>query len=136
MAGVYQKDYQLKYVKGVSCVTHSIVLCKTCNKCQTCCLKSSCRGQTSKLLVNMAESICRSESNSSPERGLHPPLSGPAKLDKFSKHYSCNANPQRNLYLFEALHQLIDKNAVELVHNQISLGFFNRLFLVPKPNNK
>ena len=28
------------------------------------------------------------------------------------------------------------KNAVELVHNQTSLGFFNRLFLVPKPNNK
>ena len=25
---------------------------------------------------------------------------------------------------------------MELVHNQTSLGFFNRLFLVPKPNNK
>ena len=45
-------------------------------------------------------------------------------------------NPHRNSYLLEALHQLIDKNAVELVHNQTSLGFFNRLFLVPKPNNK
>ena len=32
--------------------------------------------------------------------------------------------------------QLIDKNAVKLVQNQTSLGFFNRLFLVPKPNNK
>ena len=30
----------------------------------------------------------------------------------------------------------MDKNAIELVHNQTSLGFFNRLFLVPKPNNK
>ena len=30
----------------------------------------------------------------------------------------------------------MDKNAVERVHNQTSLGFFNRLFLVPKPNNK
>ena len=49
---------------------------------------------------------------------------------------SCYVNPLRNSYLLEALHQLIDKNAVELVHNQISLGFFNRLFLVPKPNNK
>ena len=45
-------------------------------------------------------------------------------------------NPHRNLYLLEALHQLIDKNAVELVQNQKSLGFFNRLFLVPKPNNR
>ena len=49
---------------------------------------------------------------------------------------SCYVNPHRNLYLLEALHQLIDKNTVELVNNQRSLGFFNRLFLVPKPNNK
>ena len=49
---------------------------------------------------------------------------------------SCYDNPHRNLSLLEALHQLIDKNAVELVVNQKSLGFFSRLFLVPKPNNK
>ena len=49
---------------------------------------------------------------------------------------SCYVNPYRDSYLLEALHQLIDKNAVELVQNQRSLGFFNRLFLVPKPNNK
>ena len=45
-------------------------------------------------------------------------------------------NHHRNSYLSEALHQLISKNAVELVHNPKSLGFFNILFLVPKPNNK
>ena len=49
---------------------------------------------------------------------------------------SCYVNPHRNSYLLEALHQLTDKNAVELVQNQKSLGFFNWLFLVPKPNNK
>ena len=49
---------------------------------------------------------------------------------------SCYVNPHRNSYLLEALHQLIAKNAVELVKHQTSLGFFNRLFLVPKPNNK
>ena len=47
---------------------------------------------------------------------------------------SCYVNPHRNSYLLEALHQLIAKNAVELVRHQASLGFFNRLFLVPKPN--
>ena len=45
-------------------------------------------------------------------------------------------NPHRNSYLLEALHQLINKNAIELVHNQTSLGYFNRLFLVPKPHHK
>ena len=49
---------------------------------------------------------------------------------------SCYVNPHRNSYLLEALHQLLDKNAVELVQNPQSLGFYNRLFLVPKPNNR
>ena len=30
----------------------------------------------------------------------------------------------------------MNKNAVELVRNQESLGIYNRLFLVPKPNNQ
>ena len=63
---------------------HSITLCKSCNKCQTCCTKSSCRGQTSKLLANLAAPGCRSEGSSNPERGLHPPLSDPAKTSKVS----------------------------------------------------
>ena len=36
---------------------------------------------------------------------------------------SCYVNPHRNLHLLESLHQLIDKNAVELVKNQQSQGF-------------
>ena len=56
-------------------------------------------------------------------------------LTRSPKVISCYVSPHRNLYLLEALHQLIDKNAVELVINQTSLGFYNRLFLVPKPNN-
>ena len=45
-------------------------------------------------------------------------------------------NPQRQALLLEALTQLTNKNAVEPVTNQTSLGFYNRLFLVPKPNNR
>ena len=45
-------------------------------------------------------------------------------------------NPAKQSFLLEALYQLIDKNAVEPVENQNSLGFYNRLFLVPKPNNR
>ena len=44
-------------------------------------------------------------------------------------------HPLWNSYLKEALHAIIQKNAVELVKTWISLGFFDRLFLVPKPNN-
>ena len=36
----------------------------------------------------------------------------------------------------QALYQLVNKKAVEPVENQNSLGFYNRLFLVPKPNDR
>ena len=49
---------------------------------------------------------------------------------------SCYVDPHRNSYLLEALHQLLNKNAVELVQNPQSLGFYKGLFLVPKPNNR
>ena len=58
------------------------------------------------------------------------------KLTRSPTVISCYVNPHRNGYLLEALHQLIDKNAIELVRNKTSLSFFNRLFLVPKPNKK
>ena len=48
---------------------------------------------------------------------------------------SSYVNPQRQSHLLEALYQLVNKNAVEQVANQNSLGFYNRLFLVNKPNN-
>ena len=46
------------------------------------------------------------------------------------------ANPRRNKYLKEALQSLITKQAVEKVVVRASLAFYNRLFIVPKPNNK
>ena len=58
------------------------------------------------------------------------------KLSRVPTVVSCYGNPRRNLKLLEALHQLTAKNAIELVNKQTSLGVFNRLFLVPKPNNK
>ena len=45
-------------------------------------------------------------------------------------------NPQRQSNLLETLYQLMNKNAVEPVAIQNSLGFYNQLFLVPKPNNR
>ena len=59
-------------------------MCKSCLKCYQCCTKSACRGQTSKLLANLAGSRGRSENSSNPERGLHPSFSDPAKSDKVS----------------------------------------------------
>ena len=40
-------------------------------------------------------------------------------------------NPQRQSHILEALYQLMNRNAVEPVTNQNSLGFYNWLFMVP-----
>ena len=68
--------------------------------------------------------------------GYHLPFRIRPKLARNPTVISCYVNPHRNSYLVEALHQLITKNAIEIVQNPNSLGFFNRLFLVPKPNKK
>ena len=107
----------------------SIVFCKTCNKCPTCCLKSACRGQTSKLLANLAGTGCRSESSSNPERGLHPPLSDPAKLDKVSKHHKllCQS-PQEPLPVGGITSAYKQKHSRVCKQSKISGGFQPPIF--------
>ena len=63
---------------------HSIVLCPTCRKCKKCCLKSSCRGKTSKLLDSVVTNGCRSQGSSNPKTGLHPSLPKPTQTFKGS----------------------------------------------------
>ena len=77
----------------------------------------------------------QTQSSTNVKRGLHPTFPNQTKLNQLLI-ISCYVHPHRNLYLLEALHQLTNKNAVEFVKNQESLGFYNWLFLVPKPNNK
>ena len=124
-----------KYVKGVSCVT------------QLACVKpvTNVKNVASNLPVGARLQNCWQtwlNLGAGPKivqilrEGYTLPFRILPKLTRFPTIVSCYVSPQRNLYLLEGLHQLIDKNTVELVDNQKSLVFFNRLFLVPKPNNK
>ena len=57
-------------------------------------------------------------------------------LTRFPLIQSGYSSPTKNMYLKEALISLINKLVVEKVVVQSSLAFYNRLFLVPKPNRK
>ena len=57
------------------------------------------------------------------KEGYTLPFQTRPKLVRFPSVISCYGNPQRNSCLLEASHQLIDKNAVELVRNQSSQLF-------------
>ena len=129
------RNYKLKYVNSVSCVTQLSSVQPVVNapnvvqnlpvgaRLQTFWKIWLDRGAGPKVVQILRE-------------GYPLPFRIRPQLTRSRTVISCYVNPHRNSYLLEALHQLIDKNAVERVQNQTSLGFFNRLFLVPKPSNK
>ena len=57
-------------------------------------------------------------------------------LTRFPLVQSGYSSPTKNMYLKEALISLMNKLVVEKVVVKSSLAFYNRLFLVPKPNRK
>ena len=115
---------------------HSTVLYSICNKCQKCCTKSVCRGQISNLLANLAGSGCHSESGSILKEGYILHFLIWPKLTRYPTVISCYGNPHRNLYLLEALHQLIDKKRCRTGATAKISRFFQPTFLVPEPNKK
>ena len=129
-----EHQISIKSVKGVSCVNQLSSVQSV--KCPTCCTKSSCRVKIARFLGEMGSPGRQPQGCSSPQRGLLPPLPVQTFLTRKPTITSCYVDPHRNSYLLEALHQLLNKNAVQLVQNPQSLGFYNRLFLVPKPNNR
>ena len=134
-AECHYRNHKLKYVKGVSCVT------------QLSCVQpvTNVRNAVPNLPVGARlQNFWQTwlDLGAGPKvvqilkEGYALPFRVRPKLTRSPAVISCYVNPHRNSNLLEALHQLIAKNAVELVKHQISLGFFNQLFLVPKPNNK
>ena len=57
-------------------------------------------------------------------------------LTRFPLVQSGYSSPTKNMYLKEALISLMNKLVVEKMVVRSSLAFYNRLFLVPKPNRK
>ena len=121
------------------CRSHEF--CNKYHKCSNCCSGSTCRGKIAPVLGKVDSTGGQSKSYNSPQVRLHSLLLVLAKFDKIThRHKLLCQSPQealhRKLYLSEALHQLMNKNAVEPVATQTFLGFYYKLFLVPKPNNQ
>ena len=70
------------------------------------------------------------------KRGYTLPFKQRPVLTRFPVVQSGYANPSKNMHLKEALVSLMKKLVVEKVVVKSSLAFYNRLFLVPKPNGK
>ena len=112
----------------------SLELCKSCHKCPNCCHISTCRGKATPVLEKMGNPGGKSKGSKNTQRGLHPPFLVQTQPNQITNCHKRYVNPHKNP--LEALYQLVKKNAVAPAENQNSLGFYNRLFLVPKPNNR
>ena len=128
-------NIQRKYVKDVSCVGHLCSVNLVTNvqhavidppvgaRLNQCWEKWEALGSSPKVVTTLRE-------------GYTLPFRFRPNLTRSPTVISNYHNPAKQSFLVEALYQLINKNAVEPVENQNSLGFYNRLFLVPKPNNR
>ena len=125
---------EIKYVKHISCVGHLCSVNLVTNaqhavidppvgaRLHQCWEKWEALGSSPKVVTTLRE-------------GYTLPFQFRPNLTRSPTVISNYHNPAKQSFLLEALYQLINKNAVKPVENQNSLGFYNRLFLVPKPNN-
>ena len=114
----------------------SVSFCPSCDKCPQCCRRSACGGSTEQFLASLGPEGFKSKSCIYPEGGVQPPIHSQTSSYQYPSDKERYANPSRDSYLREALLSLLQKRAVEKVRVQSSLGFYNRLFIVPKPNQK
>ena len=126
---------EIKYVKDASCVSHLYSVNLVTNappvvtdppvgaRLHQCWEKWEALGSSTKVVTTLSE-------------GYTLPFWFRPNLSRSPTVISNYENPTRQASLLEGLCQLVNKNAVEPVENQNSLGFYTRLFLVPKPDNQ
>ena len=126
---------QIKYVKNVSCAghlssvnlvnnaPHAVIDPPVGARLHQCWQKWEALGSSPKVVTTLRE-------------GYTLPFRFRPNLTRSPTVISNYHNSAKQSFLVEAMYQLINKNAVGPVENQNSLGFYNRLFLVPKPNNR
>ena len=132
---ICQMYTEIKYVKSVSCVghlssaklvanaQHAVIDPPVGARLNQCWEKWEALGSSPKVVTTLRE-------------GYTLPFRFRPHLTRSPTVRSNYHNSAKQSFLLEALYQLINKNAVEPVENQNSLGFYNRLVLVPKPNNR
>ena len=130
-SSIRTKERDKIYEKCFCC--RSLCFCPYCFQCPQCPTCSAGRRSSASLLALLdmnpsVVSILR-DGYVLPFKILPPLVRDPLIVSGY-------ANPLKNLYLKEALRALPQKKAGKMVRVRTSLAFFNRLFIVPKPNQK
>ena len=126
---------EIKYVKGVSFVDHCLSA-KSVPNVPNVVTELGVGGRLQKFWPKWETLGANPRVVSILREGYTLPFKMRPPLSRFPLITSGYANPARSLALSQALGALIEKLVVEKVVVRTSLSFYNRLFLVPKPDNK
>ena len=126
---------EIKYVKGVSFVNHCLSS-KSVPNVPNVVTELGVGGRLQKFWPKWETLGANPRVVSILREGYTLPFKMRPPLTRFPLITSGYANPTRSLALSQALGALVEKLVVEKVVVRTSLSFYNRLFLVPKPDNK
>ena len=126
---------EIKYVKGVSFVNHCLSA-KSVPNVPNVVTELGVGGRLQKFWPKWETLGANPRVVSILREGYTLPFKMRPPLSRFPLITSGYANPTRSLALSQALGALVEKLVVEKVVVRTSLSFYNRLFLVPKPDNK
>ena len=126
---------KIKHVKGVCCVNPCLFVPSVPN-CPSAVSEQTVGGRLQRFWQVWQTMGANPRVVSILKDGYTLPFKQRPVLTRFPVVQSGYANPTKNLYLKEALLNLIKKLVVEKVVVKSSLAFYNCLFLVPKPNGK
>ena len=124
---------EIKCVKD-ACCHKSLSLCPKCQKCHSCCQRSTCGMPSAKVLAGLDLPGFKSKGSIHTKGRVLTTLQVRPPLARSPLIVSGYANPVKSKHLKESCQALIQKQALEKVIVPSSLAFYNRLFLVPKPN--
>ena len=107
------------------------------SQCPQCCSYSTSRRLSTALLADLGMPRSQPKGSINFEGGLCTSIQSQAPTSQRppDNQWLCRP-PQRNLSLRQSVQTLLHKRAMEIVRVRTSLAFYNRLFIVPKPNRK
>ena len=126
---------RIKHVKGVCCVNPCLSVPPVPNV-PNAIIKQSVGGRLQIFWQVWQEMGANPRVISVLKEGYTLPFKQRPLLTRFPIVQSGYASPVKNRFLKEALLSLMNKLVVEKVVIKSSLAFYNRVFLVPKPNRK
>ena len=114
----------------------SLCFCPQYSQCPQCCKCPTSGRSSPRILEKMGPPRCESKGSVHTERRVHSPLQSQTPSSERTSDNQWLCKPSQEPLPEGSFAGPDSKKVVERVRVRTSLAFFNRLFIVPKPNQK